>query len=211
MSAHEPKEQIVRDVDRIIEEIERLLPDVRWEQWKRMHPTDDDGLWFFRVPSSANEVQIESSNGVSPFLIEHDATNERQTGNTIAEVVAKVVEWLRLDIPQDIEVVMTFLRTEEGGRTRPVFSGYRPQFHYQDQVGDAPHTYLGVGQVNPGDTVTTQLKFYYPQNHVGKIAVGMEFQIREGKKTVATGHVTKILHLEENAAGINASPSTVKQ
>ena len=53
---------------------------------------------------------------------------------------------------------------------------------------------------NPGDTVTAQLKFYCPQNHVGKIAVRMEFLIREGSQRVATGRVTKILHLEENAA-----------
>ncbi len=100
---------------------------------------------------------------------------------------------------QDIEVVMTFLRTEEGGKTRPAFSGYRPQFYYQGEDWDAQHTYIGVEQVNPGDTVTAQLKFLSPQFHVGKIAVGMEFQIREGNRTVATGRVTKILHLEENA------------
>ncbi len=46
--------------------------------------------------------------------------------------------------------------------------------------------------------MTAQLAFLSPQNHVGKIAVGMEFQIREGKRTVATGRVTKILNLEEN-------------
>ena len=200
----------MRDVDQIIAEIKRSLPQVRWEQLQVKHPgADDDGLWFFRLPSGANEVQIESSLGICPFLVEHGATNERYTGRTVAEVVARVVEWLQLGIPQDIEVAMTFLRTEEGGRKSPVFSGYRPQFHYQDEEGDAQHTYVGVEQVNPGDTVTAQLKFYCPQNHVGKIAVGMEFEIREGKRTVATGCVTKILHLEDNAA--NAATCSGRQ
>ena len=54
---------------------------------------------------------------------------------------------------------------------------------------------------DPGDTVTAQLKFFSPKNHVGKVAVGMEFEIREGKRTVATDRVTEILHLKENAAG----------
>ena len=103
---------------------------------------------------------------------------------------------------QDIEVVMTFLRTEEGGRKSPAFSGYRPQFYYQGKDWDAQHTCIGVEQVNPGDTVTAQVKFLSPQFHVGKIAVGMEFQIRERNRTVATGRVTKILNLEENAARI---------
>ena len=110
------------------------------------------------------------------------------------------------DLHQDIEVVMTFLRTEEGGRKSPVFSGYRPQFHYEGNLGDAQHTYLDVDQVNPGDTVTAQLMFYCPENHAGKIAVGMEFQIGEGNRTVAVGHVTKILHLEERAAKKDGSP-----
>ena len=107
---------------------------------------------------------------------------------------------------EDIEVVMTFLRTEEGGRTRPAFSGYCPQFYYDGEDCDARYTFLGVEQVNPGDTVTAQLKFVSPQYHVGKIAVGMEFLVREGNRTVATGRVTKILHLEENAARMSPSP-----
>jgi elongation factor Tu len=104
------------------------------------------------------------------------------------------------NLPQDIEAVITFLRTEDGGKARPAFSGYRPQFYYQGEDWDARQTYTGVEQVNPGDSVTAQLKFLSPQYHVGKVAVGMEFQIREGNRTVATGRVTKILHLKENAA-----------
>lgn len=196
----------MRDVDRIIAEVQRLVPNVQWCQLKVKHPgVDDDGLWFFRLPAGTNEVQIESSTGTCPFVIEHDATSERYTGDTVGDVAAKVVEWLQIGNRQDIEVVMTFLRTDEGGRKMPIFSGYRPQFYYAGGEGDAQHTYLGVEQVNPGDTVTAQLMFYRPQNHVGKIAVGIEFLIREGDRTVATGKVTKILNLEQNAARMGAT------
>ena len=41
----------------------------------------------------------------------------------------------------DIEAVITFLRTEDGGKTRPVYSGYRPQFYYDGEDWDAEHTY----------------------------------------------------------------------
>jgi translation elongation factor EF-Tu-like GTPase len=104
------------------------------------------------------------------------------------------------NIIQDIEVEMTFLRTEDGGRRSHVFSGYRPQFFYQGEDWDAQHTYIGVERVNPGDTVTAQLMFVSPQNHVGRITVGMKFEIREGSRTVANGQVTKILNLKDNAA-----------
>ena len=104
---------------------------------------------------------------------------------------------------QDIEVVMTFLRTEEGGRKRSVWTGYRGQFYYQGRDWDATYTFVGL--VQPGDTVTAQIRLMSPHCHVGKIAVGTAFEIREGKRTVATGRVTKILHLEENAARMRAT------
>jgi elongation factor Tu len=117
------------------------------------------------------------------------------------------MEFVVNDPLQDIEVLLTFLHTESGGRKEPVFSGYRPQFYYQGDDWDAIHTYIGIEQVNPGDTVMAQLRFLSPQNHVGRLCVGTEFQIREGNRTVATGHVTKILHLEENATRHNNKPS----
>jgi translation elongation factor EF-Tu-like GTPase len=99
----------------------------------------------------------------------------------------------------DIETTITFLRTEEGGRRRPVSSGYRPQFFYDGDDCDAVHFYQGVEQVNPGDAVTADLAFIRPEFRVGTIHVGMEFLIREGAQTVAVGKVTKILNLEANA------------
>ena len=68
-------------------------------------------------------------------------------------------------------------------KRRPAFSGYRPQFYYEDEDWDAEHTYLGVEQVNPGDTVTARLTFTRPDLHLGRIHVGTEFLIREGVRT----------------------------
>ena len=39
----------------------------------------------------------------------------------------------------DVEAHITFLRTEEGGREKPVRTGYRPQFFYQGEDHDAIH------------------------------------------------------------------------
>jgi len=51
------------------------------------------------------------------------------------------------DLFQDIEVVMTFLRTEKGERTSPAFSGYRPHFHYQNVMTLPQSTVLVVAFV----------------------------------------------------------------
>ncbi len=80
----------------------------------------------------------------------------------------------------DIEAVVIFLRTEEGGRTHPVFSGYRPQFSHEGEDWDAEHVYPGIAQVNPGDTVTANLALTRPNLHLGRVHVGMELLIREG-------------------------------
>ena len=85
------------------------------------------------------------------------------------------------------------MSTDEGGRTHPMFSGYRPQFFYDGNDWDAVHTYVGVDQVNPGDTVKTMLTFPRPENHHGRIHEGLEFLIREGSRTVGRGRVLRIL------------------
>ena len=99
----------------------------------------------------------------------------------------------------DVEAEITFVPTEQGGRTMPAFAGYRPQFYYDGMDWDAAHEYPDVEKVLPGQTVRTLLTFSRPQVHLGRVVVGMEFLVREGQRTVAHGRVTKILGLSERA------------
>ena len=83
-----------RDIDQIIERLKIDIPGVLIDQLKVSHPrADDDGLWFVKIPGRNGEVQIESSFGVCPFVIESDFNNERLDGRTIDEVV-KIVTGL---------------------------------------------------------------------------------------------------------------------
>ena len=53
-------------------------PLVNVQQLQVLHPgADDDEIWFFRCPGSELEVQIESSTGMCPFLIETNESNVR--------------------------------------------------------------------------------------------------------------------------------------
>lgn len=80
-----------RDIDHIIERLKTELPGVQVTQLQVGHPgADDDGLWFIRIPGRAGEVQIESSRGSCPFLIESDFSTERLHGRSIDEVVSTV-------------------------------------------------------------------------------------------------------------------------
>jgi len=83
------------DIDRILELVRRVHADVLCQQLPVVHPgADDDGLWFFTRPGIANEVQIESSSGRCPFLIEHRKSDERRTGTTPEDVASTIQEWL---------------------------------------------------------------------------------------------------------------------
>ncbi len=77
-----------RDIDHITERLKVELPGVQVSELQVAHSgADDDGLWFITIPGRAGEVQIESSLGSCPFLIESDFSVERFHGHTVDEVV----------------------------------------------------------------------------------------------------------------------------
>jgi len=85
-----------RDIDRLIAQMRRDYPGVRVEQLRVAHPgADDDGLWFFKHPGSSNEVQVESSTGAAPFLVESDQ-EEPADAATIDQALGLIVARLGL-------------------------------------------------------------------------------------------------------------------
>ncbi len=80
-----------RDIDKIIDHLRAAMPGVEVEKLQVSHSgVDDDGLWFIKLPGKSREVQIESSNGTCPFVIESNFGAERLCGNSVDEVVEKI-------------------------------------------------------------------------------------------------------------------------
>ncbi len=82
------------------------------------------------------------------------------------------------------------LRKDEGGRHKPFFSGYRPQFYIR--TTDVTGTITlpeGVDMVMPGDNVNLEVELDKPV----ALEKGSRFAIREGGVTVGAGTVTEIL------------------
>jgi elongation factor Tu len=82
------------------------------------------------------------------------------------------------------------LGKEEGGRHKPFFNGYRPQFYFRTtDVTGAIKLPENVEMVMPGDNLTITVELIAP------IAMekGLRFAIREGGRTVGAGQVTEIL------------------
>jgi elongation factor Tu len=82
------------------------------------------------------------------------------------------------------------LTKDEGGRHKPFFTGYRPQFYFR--TTDVTGTVTlpeGTEMVMPGDNIEITAELIHP------IAMeeGMRFAIREGGRTIGAGTVSKIL------------------
>ena len=88
------------------------------------------------------------------------------------------------------EAQVYVLKKDEGGRHKPFFSGYRPQFYFR--TTDVTGTITlpeGVEMVMPGDNITMTVELLAP------IAMeeNLRLAIREGGHTVGAGVVSKIL------------------
>ena len=82
------------------------------------------------------------------------------------------------------------LKADEGGRHKPFFPGYRPQFYIKtiDVTGTITMP-EGVEMVMPGDDVNMEVTLIVPV----ALEQGQNFAIREGGLTVGAGVVTKII------------------
>ena len=80
------------------------------------------------------------------------------------------------------------LGKDEGGRHKPFFSGYRPQFYFRTTDVTGVITIDGKEMCMPGDNAEINVELIHP------IAMdsGLRFAIREGGRTVGAGQVTNI-------------------
>src|SRR5512143_56669 len=82
------------------------------------------------------------------------------------------------------------LRRDEGGRHKPFFTGYRPQFYIRtmDVTGNIKLP-EDVEMVMPGDSINMEVELIVPV----ALEQGSKFAIREGGLTVGAGVITKII------------------
>jgi len=157
-----------------------------------LHLNDDVDIVGFR-PTQTTKVT-----GIEMFRKEMD---EAQAGDNIGVLLRgikkdEVERGQVLAKPGSItphtkfEAEVYALTKEEGGRHKPFFNGYRPQFYIRttDVTGSVilPE---GVEMVMPGDNVKLTVELIAPI----ALEEGTRFAIREGGRTVGAGVVTKII------------------
>lgn len=82
------------------------------------------------------------------------------------------------------------LTKDEGGRHKPFFTGYRPQFYFRttDVTGTITLP-AGTEMVMPGDNIEITAELLSPV----AMEEGMRFAIREGGRTIGAGTISKII------------------
>ncbi len=86
-----------RDIDQIIEKVRHQIPHVIIYQHTKIHPADDDGIWWFGLPGIEKDIQVESSYGQCTFIVETDelCSENARTVRTVDEAVLMITEYLR--------------------------------------------------------------------------------------------------------------------
>ena len=136
--------------------------------------------------------------GVEMF---HKLLDQGQAGDNIGALLrgigrTDVERGMVLAKPGSITPHTTFkaevyvLRKDEGGRHKPFFTGYRPQFYIRtmDVTGEIQLP-EGVEMVMPGDRIEMVVKLIVPV----ALEQGSHFAIREGGLTVGAGMLTEII------------------
>ncbi len=91
------------------------------------------------------------------------------------------------------EAEIYILSTSEGGRKKPFFEGYKPQFYFYTTDVTGTIEFLARPEkptmILPGDKVTLLVNLMYPI----ALEKGMRFAIREGGKTIGAGIITTLI------------------
>jgi elongation factor Tu len=91
---------------------------------------------------------------------------------------------------RQFEAEVYILRKDEGGRHKPFFSGYKPQFYINTMdITGSVELPEGVEMVMPGDRTLMKVEL------ISAVALenGSRFAIREGGLTVGAGVITKVI------------------
>lgn len=101
-----------------------------------------------------------------------------------------LVEPGKFGVNRNFKAEIYVLKSDEGGRNKPFFSGYRPQaFIRTADIACAVTLPQNTQMAMPGDNLSIDMKLDRPL----ALEVGHRFALREGGRTVASGVVTQVV------------------
>jgi len=96
----------------------------------------------------------------------------------------------------DFIATLTYLTPEQGGRSTPASSGYRPQvkFDFAEMQTSGQQIFIDRKIVFPGDTVEAEIKIISVDYFAGQLKEKMKFEFLEGSRVIGTGKIKHILN-----------------
>lgn len=96
----------------------------------------------------------------------------------------------------DFLAELRFLSAEEGGRSTPAHSGYRPdvRFSFSSFMTCGRQIYLGRDSVNPGNVVNAYIKIISVEVFKNSLQKGTEFKFLEGARIIGHGKILEVMN-----------------
>ena len=89
---------------------------------------------------------------------------------------------------------LKFLTSEQGGRSTPAASGYRPHFKLKGkkELTSAQQTFIDKEMVYPGEEVVSEIRILWEEAFEGLLEKGSEFELAEGPRVIAIGTIQEV-------------------
>ncbi len=111
--------------------------------------------------------------------------------------------------PPDFIAILKFRTTEEGGRSTPAFSCYRPhiKFPFAEMRTSGEQRFIGKSIVHPGETIEAEIRILAVSYFANSLFDGLEFEFNEGSRNVGTGKIIQVLNEKlKKTVGNNPTP-----
>jgi elongation factor Tu len=108
---------------------------------------------------------------------------------------------MQSEITYSFRAKITLLPTRDGGRKKPIFSGYRPAFVFNTQKQYSGEVLLiDKQELNPGETTQAEIKLLPARTIRRNLHINTAFTLVEGSKIIGDGTIIKEVLKKETAA-----------
>jgi elongation factor Tu len=100
------------------------------------------------------------------------------------------------NLAYNLKATITLFPTEQGGRKKPVYTGYRPSFafntekHYSGEI-----KLIARKELQPGQTSKAYIKLLPAKTIRKNLKPADAFSINEGNKTIGSGVIEEVDHV----------------
>ncbi len=147
-----------------------------------------------RKYNGQNSWQLEAGSSIAELI---DISKRFYNENNFDNILKNILDFYDQEFKvTDFIAKLTYKSTNEGGRKTPAHSGYRPQikFDFTEMQTSGQQTFIDRDIVFPGETVEAKVKILSPDYFAGTLTEGMEFEFREGEKTIGKGEIKYIVN-----------------